>query len=381
MSEEEHDLYNYALTQYTTLGHPTNYGGISKVYQFYKGRLRTELIRHMLGEVYAYSLHRKYKRPYQRSPYLILWPREQLHSDLASMLVYKGRQLPYYNDRYSYFMLTVDIFTKRVWLRPMKNKTARSSLQALQHTIQEVETSGPMTTPGSILFDNGLEYRNEVVTQYLEDKNINIMGVVTSLVKASFAERAIGTIKAMIYKHMTQNETLRWIDYLPQFERTYNNSYHRTIQCTPMEAEHPDNFDRVQARHMRNYSQKSLNQEQHVKQNDLEVGDMVRIRRQARTAFARGFHTWSHIEVFEIVDVIKDHLVALYKVKQLGTNEVLPRTLYRSEITPVNIEEYRISDILDRRRVNGQMYYLVKWVWYEESTWVPATQVTHYPAL
>jgi hypothetical protein len=377
MTAEQERLYHEALRNYVQPGHPTAFAGLEKVYRHYNKTLPRKLVKHMLTEVYAYGLHRKYKKPSQRTPYLVLWPREQVHSDLAAMTMYKGRWLPDVNDGVHFFMLTIDIFTKRVWLRPQRSKSAEDTLIALRDTFQAVEATGPRTQVGSIVFDSGLEYRNQQVTRFLQNKGVRIMKVDTTQVKAAFAERAIGSIKAIIYAYMTQYETYRWVDRLPQFEATYNNRLHRSIQCTPMEAEDPANLQRVKLQLMKNYSRMLL-RENVSRKSVLPVGTLVRIQRHKRDTFARGFHTAAFIELFEVVEVVSRHAVTMYKVRQVGTDRVLPRTLYRSELTPVSMEEYRISEILDHRVIQGRLYYLVRWTWFNDDSWVAAEHVTRW---
>ena len=63
--------------------------------------------------------------------------------------------------------------------------------------------------------------------------------------KASVAERFVKMIKEKMWKYMTNNRTKRVIDALPDIVKEYNNTKHRTIQMTPMEASQKQNHKEV----------------------------------------------------------------------------------------------------------------------------------------
>ena len=41
------------------------------------------------------------------------------------------------------------------------------------------------------------------------------------------------TIKSRLSRYMTQNQTHRWVDVLPEVIESYNANYHRTIKIAP----------------------------------------------------------------------------------------------------------------------------------------------------
>jgi len=44
------------------------------------------------------------------------------------------------------------------------------------------------------------------------------------------------TIKEKLWKYFTHNNGKPWLDLLPSFVYSYNNSYHRSIKIKPIEA-------------------------------------------------------------------------------------------------------------------------------------------------
>ena len=52
-------------------------------------------------------------------------------------------------------------------------------------------------------------------------------------IKAGVVERFNRTMRDRLAKYMTENNTKRWIDYLPEFIANYNNTVHRSIGMEP----------------------------------------------------------------------------------------------------------------------------------------------------
>ena len=51
--------------------------------------------------------------------------------------------------------------------------------------------------------------------------------------KSSIVERWNRTIKRNMWKFFSANNTMNYIDILPNLIKKYNNTYHRSIKCTP----------------------------------------------------------------------------------------------------------------------------------------------------
>ena len=82
--------------------------------------------------------------------------------------------------------------------------------------------------------DNGTEFKNKLVSSYLKKQNIEQdfcqQGNKKCLGKG---ERFNRTLRLMISKYMTANNTTKWIDVLPKFVKNYNNSEHSVIKKKP----------------------------------------------------------------------------------------------------------------------------------------------------
>ena len=59
--------------------------------------------------------------------------------------------------------------------------------------------------------------------------------------KAVVVERFNRTLKTMMWKHFTANNTNKYLDVLPSILEKYNNTFHRTIKMTPKKASQKTN--------------------------------------------------------------------------------------------------------------------------------------------
>ena len=63
----------------------------------------------------------------------------------------------------------------------------------------------------------------------LKEHGIHHLSTHSEEPKASNVERFNRILKTRIWRYFTKNQTLRYIDALPAFVRSYNNTYHRSI--------------------------------------------------------------------------------------------------------------------------------------------------------
>ena len=83
--------------------------------------------------------------------------------------------------------------------------------------------------------DQGSEYKNRNFNRLLNQNNIKHLYTYYET-KANYAERVIKTIKNKIMKYLSEKETLRWVDILPDVTYGYNNLMHRSIKMSPNDA-------------------------------------------------------------------------------------------------------------------------------------------------
>ena len=130
------------------------------------------------------------------------------------------------NGGVNYLLVVIDVLSKYVWVRLMKNKTACSVLEVFDSIVSEGRK------PEKLRTDKGTEFLNGSFQQYLKKKNIQFY-MANNEPKASVVERVNRTLKSKLYHYFTAVNSLRYIDVLQEMVDSYNNTYHRSIGRAP----------------------------------------------------------------------------------------------------------------------------------------------------
>lgn len=133
----------------------------------------------------------------------------------------------------------IDVFSKYAWSIPMKNKTGETTLEAFRKIVRD---SGRI--PKQIWVDKGLEFYNKYVSGWLKEYNINRYSTYSEQ-KSVVVERFNRTLKEMMWKRFTAENTRNWIDMLNTLMHKYNNRIHSTIGMTPVKASQKENEIKV----------------------------------------------------------------------------------------------------------------------------------------
>ena len=120
----------------------------------------------------------------------------------------------------------IDVFSKFVWVVPLKNKTGESLVNGFQIILDTGRSHENLQT------DKGTEFLNRNFQSFLKEKNTHFF-TTNSELKASVVERFNRTLKTRMWKYFTAKNTRVYIDILQDIVQGYNNSYHRSIGRTP----------------------------------------------------------------------------------------------------------------------------------------------------
>ena len=182
------------------------------------------------------------------------------------------------NGGFKWIFMFVDIFTRKLYAYLLKNKDKDSILGALIDFFKKHH-------PEIIISDNDTGFNANVI-QKLFDKHDskNFMVEPNDHKALGMIDRAIQTIKNVIYKYMKQENTTSYHKVLPNIIGAYNNTPNSGIfNIAPNEVENDkNNIDRLQ---IMNHKYDLENRKNRL---IFKVGDTVRIR-VSKTAFARSF--------------------------------------------------------------------------------------------
>ena len=130
----------------------------------------------------SYSLHKPSRRNFKRNKIYAPEIDSLWEADLAFV-----QDVAKVNDGVNYLLVVINVFSKFLWVRPMKNKTACSLVQAFDSILSEKRK------PEKLRTDKGTEFINESFQQYLKKQGIQFY-MATNEPKAAVVERVNGTL-------------------------------------------------------------------------------------------------------------------------------------------------------------------------------------------
>ena len=150
----------------------------------------------------SYSLHKPSRRTFKRNKVYAPEIDSLWEADLAFV-----QDVARENDGVNCLLVVINALSKYVWVRLMKNETARSLLEAFDSILSEGRK------PEKLKTDKGTEFLNESFQQYLKKKNIQFYTANNEL-KASVVEQVNRTLKSKLYRYFTAVNSLCYIDVL-----------------------------------------------------------------------------------------------------------------------------------------------------------------------
>ena len=196
------------------------------------------------------------------------------------------QSLSKFNKGIRFSLCVIDIFSKCVWVGPVKGKKCVIVVNAFQKVLDDSMEWHSKRNPNKIWVDKGIEFYNSSFKKWLKDNNVKIYST-CSKGKFVIAERFIRNLKNKIYKCMTLILKHVYIEKLDDIVNEYNNTYHSRIKMKPFDAKSGNCIE--------------YNVYSNDKDPKFEIGDHVRISKY-KNIFAKGYTpNWS-----EEISVIKN---------------------------------------------------------------------------
>ena len=308
-------------------------------------------------EQLAEELHKPIKRKFQRRHVDVFEIDDVWGADLVDM-----REWIKQNKGFKYMLNVIDVFSKYAWSIPMKDKTGKTTLEAFRKIAQDSRR-----IPKHLWVDRGLEFYNKDIDSWLK-KNDIVRYSTYGEHKSVVVERFNRTLKEMMWKRFTAENTRKWIDMLDDLLKIYNNSrVHSTIGMTPENASLIKNKVKV--------FQNIINNTRLIpKAARFKVGDKVRISR-TKALFEKGYlPNWS--EELYIIDQIQKTIPVTYKLKDLLGDEI-KGSFYNEELQKSTQEVYRVEKVIRKKKINGVEHALVKWSGYSDkhNSWLSVKEL------
>ena len=257
----------------------------------------------------AYTKFRQATRKFTRLPAFAKYINEIWCLDVAYM-----DKLARFNNGIKYLLVGIDIFSRFVRVQPMKSKNASDTVTAFQKMITK------KNRPTKLWTDMGTEFAGPF-KEFCRRNDITMYST-KSETKAAYAERAIRSLKNIIYRFMEDNGD-KYVHKLSQFVATMNSRENRKTKLVPNKVKNTNFLHILYNRPIRN-----------KKKPKFKLGDSVRISKQD-IPFRKGYKSQFTNEIFKIIKVLSSN-PPTYNIKGQDGDVILGK-FYEQELTKVII--------------------------------------------
>jgi transposase InsO family protein len=136
-----------------------------------------------------------------------------------------------YNYNNNWIMTVIDLFSKFIYLEAMKNKEAKTTVEAFTRILAKAGGK-----PKLLQSDQGAEFKNDKFLPFLAKQGIKHSFSDSHKPQSQGAvERANGTVKQLLRKHFIACTTKNFTQVLEEIEYNINHSRHSTTKQIPAE--------------------------------------------------------------------------------------------------------------------------------------------------
>ena len=174
-----------------------------------------------------------------------------------------------WNKGYKYLLNIIDIYSRYAWSFPIKSKKPSEIAPFLKQVIDEVKPKKIWFT-----FDNGDEFKGAVKT-LLNEKgaqiHLNDPKSLNSKNTMGLVERFNKTVLHKIRKFMTANDSVQYVDAVPDIIDNYNNTVHSATNKTPYSILKNKQVPLIEL------------YDSDIVKDDYKIGDYVRFQKKNKT--------------------------------------------------------------------------------------------------
>ena len=233
-------------------------------------------------------------------------------------------KLANYNKNYKFIFTIIDNHTKYAWAIPLKDKSGKSTTNALKNLIEKEKRK-----PEKIWSDRGKEFYNKTFLNFLKENQIQIYSTNSDL-KAVFVERFNRTLLDLIKEPMYIEGKACWLNHLEIALGKYNNRVHGTTKMTPNEMSTKTKMtpNEMSTKTNTKPPKSNINNTQN-KPPRFQVGDFVRVP-DKRSLYSKGYTTNWNRELFKIHSINNTNPVTYTLQDQ--NKEIIQGKYYEQEL-------------------------------------------------
>ena len=220
------------MSELKSLWRDSGYAGLSTFWKYVKSntnKYKYNDIKQFYNEQQTQQLHKPIEEDTSKyKPIVTVKDCFDFQLDLLDMSKYSR-----YNKGYKWIMICVDVFSRKAYTEPLKNKGTKETARAFNNILESLDC-----VPFTITTDDGSEYKGEfkkVLEKNKINQRIKDVGYHRSL---GVIDRFSRTIKTILSKMFTELDSVNWIDHLDKMTTAYNNRPHNGVcGMSPIEAE------------------------------------------------------------------------------------------------------------------------------------------------
>jgi len=322
----------------------------------YGEKVSTQRIKSILNDIPSYVARIKPRRRFPRRPYDVYGFGALVQADLGVMYKFKG---------YFYFLLVIDVFSRRIFCEPLKRKTSVEVKKSFDKVFDEI--NNPVR---KIQTDQGAEFKG--LRRYFEDKDI-MHQYKFGFTKCTFAENAIYLIKMRLYTALRSSQSRDWPTLLQKIVTNYNNTPQAALKNLKP-SDFQSSFDDVKLPDEPkepNFIEQFKNQKAYEKDSNLpQKGDYCFLgSNPSNKVFEKSFDLVPG-QLYKIKRVKAGFKPYLYKLEDLLGREK-DGYYYREQLIirkepPQPGKFFKVEKILGKRKNKGKVQYLVKYLHYDD---------------
>jgi hypothetical protein len=365
---KNNNINRYLRKLYFSTLSPVAFTSFNKIWRYIsadpkrpKG-LDTQTLKHWLDKQDAYTVFKQPPSKVRTEKIIVEYPDQMWDCDI--MVMEDGKL----NNGFKYVLCVIDLFSRYLWVRATKTKTAVECGKAFKSVCAEGRVCEILRT------DNGGEFTGKPFQEVLREKNV-IHQIAYGAHKANYVERVQRTIQERLYKYFYENNTKKFIDVLQPICTAYNNTVHGSTGMPPMAI----NKNNYTALYNRLYESELNKRARQRPVFAFDIGDLVRIS-LTKEPFAKGYEQKYTEELFRIVNRIPSQ-PPRYKLEDLK-GERIKGSFYTGDLQKFHKRDisklsFKIEKVIKKRKDKGREFSLVKWLGYGDkfNSWVPTTQL------
>ena len=199
---------------YFNPSHPAAFGGVKKLYQYAKIEnkgITLNDVKKWLSSRNEYTLFKESRKNFKRNRIYVSYVNEQWEIDLLDYA-----KLSRFNQGYKYLITIIDVFSKYLYVIPIKRKSMKEVTDRFTILFQKVK-------PTKIRSDRGKEFDNLEFRQLCRKYNIIYFVTENQTKKCAVIERVNKTLRIKIERYLATNNTKKYIDIVKHIVDIVNN--------------------------------------------------------------------------------------------------------------------------------------------------------------